>query len=406
MPYVPSHLEHCPFWVNKTDNLENQCTVPLPPEATDLFTLTLLDYLTTNRNIIPYDSGILYMPDSGPSQYVVNGAESYTEICDNSSGLDTGFLHVLPDDSKTRYPYNYNDYSNFWGNDCIATQAASNATVKLQESCGNCSTNYRTYPISSIDNSYMIMGLLRLDASTNYDYVVVRSTDGYNFTEVAFQNSLGVNSVPMFMLRNKHSNGGFLYSGVPGGQGYTPIITSSADGITWTDRGLWPNTIPEDDYYPHAVFFYYNDKVCVNTYNNSIGEYVATIFTLNAGNTVSFSHYVTLPNSYDYGLYEIDEDTETLFGIFGTSSSGLYKSMDWGLTWELVSALDSVKYFYSQSRVRFNDTSNESYLAWSTMIINSGYLSIMVEDFIYEVNEGDTRLTKPALIQFKLSDIL
>lgn len=392
MAYVPSHLEHCPFWINKTDNLETECTVPPPPGATDDFYYYVFDQ--SPENFIIDTDGSLLLGISNPIGLLTMQNEGIPALtCDQSAyNLDRGRVYLVGS-NYTRCPnLSYSGHlSTFSKSSCVATENPDSINQVFEDVIGWSGFPQSMLPAIGDINNNCVMGMI---ISENSDTHILRSLDGITWVEEFQYTSSGTNCLGAFILPNlKPAVGGFLaisYDATSSSN--CSCVTSDINGQNWINRG---STTYNNDY----VFMYYDDKVISLSRLDNWYLYLANNHGTSPGHEMVPPDYWGVGYTWDYfdisGLFTVDPTTETLFTTFrfwdATDGYKLFKSTDWGLTWDFISDLKPVNYPSNYYDVEVTD--DEASYGSSYMQVRNGYLTLL--DTVFG-----------AIYQFKLSDIL
>ena len=398
MAYVPSHLEICPFWVNKTSNLKTYCVVPPPPGATDDFTYTVFDGFTAINFYIESDNSIKIGTDNpiGLASMQNEGVPVLT--CDQSVyNLDLGRVHRISNQDYVRYPapsiqgMGARFFSIFTTASCIASESALAVDDTFEIALSFIGFfNEIKEPTVDINNSCIVCMCYTGSQSIG----IVQTTDGINWNNAYEYSTLTLDcSEPAFILPNlKPTEGGFS---IISDSTITSLgcrcRVSDSNGLNWVDKGP---AIHDNNY----VYMCYGEKVIFFIFTGANHIYVANGYGTTVGHTMLPPDYWGVDVLWDTisisGIFTIDPDTETIFTLFklgGETHYSLFSSPDWGLTWNFISSLLPIDYptHYFGVKIAHETAGFGTYY----MQVKNGYLTLL-------------DVTFNAMYQFKLSDII
>lgn len=435
----------CPFWKDKSDNVVEQCTLVeqtndfLFHQARDSVEPSATQFLKSTFAAFDADKLIMgYMASSNVD------AGNSTHLWTLVPGQPPEFLKELhyystPFPQEITYPYVHLSINN-------------NIAASIPIGSGNRNTHDLTTwaaTFTSQDHDVLIGDLVGGSYDTTirqtgsfwfYDEALhlgwsyisgtnkvyaLRSSDGVNWTTHYIRNIADDETYEAYIHPNENiDDKGFLFfsSIVQGASGRYCRTSYSADGITWVDKGNMDNGQGNREFYS-----YYNNNVRMFYRSTSgaeaivIGKFkyednsdeVLMVFD-DYGQT--FLHEMANPQLVGWDdpgdhtwHFTVDPATNTLFSIvdggnFGDWSTNLFKSSDWGATWEHVTKLHPIE-FYSFSFTSYFDYNPDSQdTQVRVMVVKDGYL-VIASPIRYSENEGDASIYSYGVMQFDLAEL-
>lgn len=408
----------CPFWKDKVKMLE-YCD-PLPEQFTMAGPAG-----TVPMSFLHQEDGSFLITNSGLKVFYAVDVESVpSEICGDSPNTYVMFGQMA--DGTVVGVRLYQDstpVTTFVQDTCTFSETADSLWEIVDSFFVDGSIQYILPPHFDDVNKVLIVRFLRDEPEliTRNDVHYMYTTDGVTWNERLATVSTNEEFRDITVQNEDTAIGGFLAGAAPSsGGGSNPLATSSKDMATWTQRGEQVRAINGYSVWSTKYLLYYNDKVIMYNYSNDGNEYLSV---LTSYGTV-FSHQMAWPTQPDWldpgdnwysGAMCYDPASSTLFVVFQNRKinpinsfeyrdNRLFKSSDWGLTWDLVSDLVNINWYWSVCSADWTGVSD--YTAGNaSMRIYDGYLCLLEDVRYYETSESPP-IDAPYFVRLKLEDIV
>ena len=437
MAYIPSHLEVCPFWVNKTDNIETYCVVPVFVETNDYLYSNLDTGIALPASTL--EGSDMFISSDGDIVFTfmakdpLDSNQDATFVFKATPGTEPTPLTIFNSTEEIPYFYNhldsagdniyiipvtgtYNAFTSTFSDLNTTTDTGQDhATLIETLETGTSPYTFRAV-IGNLNPSYLIFyGFI------SGTYYALKSIDGVNWTSHSTLLTLAsIYEQASYMFTNQDSgNSGYVMAGLAAWNAisstYKAVISYSADGETWVYKGNLVNPLAGDIYFEEAWasgMFYRDasngDTRLILKYTKYSNDKAEVAIWSNYGAT--FEHVINPPILVDWSVagyfkyhFTVDPATNTLFSLVtGGGTEHLFKSIDWGVNWLHVSELTPVEHdtLVFPLNSRFYPT------VWNRnnhgMIIKNGWLIIGLATEV----TGDITTDAYSVFQFKLADIV
>lgn len=412
----------CPFWRDKSKNVEEYCD-PAPVSSSTFSIIGRTNDRPQAFSITP-SGGVLFTNQVYSDVYFAPSVDGeVAEICTSFSYDDMmfasfpGSVFAGVDARSARLALQQFDVDT-----CILTGMGDEVRWVISDFVTPDTVGFEGPAAADNVNGTILYRYMSSDVGGINTAGCIRTIDGATWQDVTVAVGVEYESYSGPILNEDTDIGGFLYLAKLDSTGKWTIFTSSKDAGTWTNRGDELTSISGHAIERGSYRMFHNDVVVFDYYDTvDFGERIAV--TTSYGTV--FSHDMVFPTAPEWGggPYDVwisgamcyDPVSSTLFVVFygdktdplgGTiQDNQLFKSDDMGLTWTVVSDLINPDWHWNTC---WKDWLNyeESTYGNMSMRIHDGYLCLLDQAHYIE-NEGDTSATvKPVFIRFKLEDIV